>query len=85
MYALNLARYHKFPQIKTEGMHALPKLCLFTSEQSHYSLKKGAALLGIGINNVRLVKCDAKGKMVPSELEQQILKAKNEVRQLVIS
>ena len=33
MYALNLARYHKFPQVKTKGMRALPEVCVFCSEQ----------------------------------------------------
>ena len=33
MYGLNVARFNKFPMVKAEGMYALPKLCIFTSEQ----------------------------------------------------
>lgn len=31
MYGMNLARYHQFPHVKTDGMHALPRLIVFTS------------------------------------------------------
>ena len=30
---LNVARFKKFPEVKAKGMQALPKLCIFTSEQ----------------------------------------------------
>ena len=30
---LNVARFKKFPAVKAQGMQALPKLCIFTSEQ----------------------------------------------------
>ena len=33
MYAINLARYQKFPEVKTEGLFGLPKLCILTSEK----------------------------------------------------
>jgi len=34
MYAINVARYHKFPEVKTKGLYCLPKpLALFTSEK----------------------------------------------------
>ena len=33
MYGMNLARYQKYPEVKEEGMSALPRICLFTSEQ----------------------------------------------------
>jgi len=78
MYGLNVARYQKFPQIKTEGMHSLPRLCVLTSAESHYSIKKGAAFLGIGMNNIRIVKCDKRGKMIPEDLEKEIMRAKND-------
>lgn len=32
MYGMNVARYHKFPEVKCKGMQALPKTCIFTSE-----------------------------------------------------
>ncbi|XP_072030360.1 cysteine sulfinic acid decarboxylase-like isoform X2 [Amphiura filiformis] len=78
MYAMNLARYKHCPDIKEKGLFSCQRLALFTSEQSHYSIKKGAAFLGFGTNNVILVKCDERGKMIPAELEKAILEAKNE-------
>ncbi|XP_006634608.2 glutamate decarboxylase 1 [Lepisosteus oculatus] len=76
LYSVLLARYHFFPEVKTKGMAAVPRLALFTSEHSHYSIRKAAAVLGIGTENVFMVKCDERGKMIPSELEFSILKAK---------
>ncbi|XP_064614729.1 cysteine sulfinic acid decarboxylase-like [Liolophura sinensis] len=72
MYAISLARFKKFPEVKTKGMHGIPPVCILTSEQSHYSLKKGAAFLGIGLDNVMTVKCDDRGKMMPAELRKTI-------------
>ncbi|KAL8182624.1 UNVERIFIED_CONTAM: hypothetical protein K2H54_058841 [Gekko kuhli] len=46
--------------------------------ESHYSIKKAAAVLGIGTDNVVAVKCDGRGKLIPSELERAILKAKRQ-------
>ncbi|TWW73435.1 Glutamate decarboxylase 1 [Takifugu flavidus] len=58
LYSILLARYHFYPEVKTRGMGALPQLALFTSEHSHYSLKKSAAVLGLGTDNMVMVKCD---------------------------
>ena len=33
MYAVNVARYHLFPETKEMGMHGVPNLCILTSEQ----------------------------------------------------
>ncbi|XP_054610879.1 glutamate decarboxylase 1 isoform X2 [Dunckerocampus dactyliophorus] len=81
LYSMLVARYYFYPEVKTKGMGALPQLALFTSEHSHYSLKKSAAVLGLGTDNVFVVKCDERGKMIPEELEASILAAeeKNKV------
>ncbi|XP_041914605.1 glutamate decarboxylase 1 isoform X3 [Alosa sapidissima] len=71
-----LARYHFFPEVKKAGMTVLPKLAMLTSSHSHYSIQKAAAVLGIGTDNVLLVKCDERGKMIPAELESGIVTAK---------
>lgn len=76
MYAINLARYRKFPQAKESGLFGLPNLCIMTSEKSHYSTKKGAAFLGFGMNNVIPVDCDAVGRMIPEKLEESLKQAK---------
>ena len=47
--------------------------------QSHYSVGKGAAFLGIGTDNVRYVPCDDKGRMRTDLLEKMIVEAKAEV------
>lgn len=32
MYSVMVARYKHFPEVKTKGMNAVPRLVLFTSE-----------------------------------------------------
>ncbi|NXW26103.1 CSAD decarboxylase, partial [Circaetus pectoralis] len=76
MYAMNVARFHRFPESRQKGSWALPRLALFTSRESHYSIQKGAAFLGIGTDNVHLVGTDERGKMIPEELEKEIQRAK---------
>uniref|UniRef100_A0A665VL61 Zgc:163121 n=1 Tax=Echeneis naucrates TaxID=173247 RepID=A0A665VL61_ECHNA len=77
LYSILVARYHFYPEVKTKGMGALPRLALFTSEHSHYSVKKSAAVLGLGSENVVVVKCDERWvrKMIPGELEISIITA----------
>lgn len=56
----------------------MPRLVVFTSEDAHYSVKKLAAFLGIGYDNVYLVKVDSRGKMMITDLEAQIARAVEE-------
>uniref|UniRef100_A0A8C1K2P5 Glutamate decarboxylase 2 n=1 Tax=Cyprinus carpio TaxID=7962 RepID=A0A8C1K2P5_CYPCA len=76
MYAMLLARYKMFPEVKEKGMSSVPRLVAFTSEHSHFSIKKGAAALGIGTESVICIKADERGKMIPSDLERRIVEAK---------
>uniref|UniRef100_A0A672NPP4 Glutamate decarboxylase 2 n=1 Tax=Sinocyclocheilus grahami TaxID=75366 RepID=A0A672NPP4_SINGR len=76
MYAMLLARYKMFPEVKEKGMSSVPRLVAFTSEHSHFSIKKGAAALGIGTESVICIKADERGKMIPSDLERRIIEAK---------
>ncbi|XP_026800634.2 glutamate decarboxylase 2 [Pangasianodon hypophthalmus] len=76
MYAMLLARYKMFPEVKEKGMSSVPKLVAFTSEHSHFSIKKGAAALGIGTESVICIKADERGKLIPSDLERRIVEAK---------
>ncbi|KAI1885607.1 hypothetical protein AGOR_G00205570 [Albula goreensis] len=78
MYAVNVARYHCCPDIKEQGLSAMPRLVLFTSKECHYSVAKAAGFLGIGTKNVYVVSSDQRGKMIPAELEKQVLRAKAE-------
>ena len=45
---------------------------IMTSEVSHYSMKKGANLCGIGTDNLVYVKTDQSGRMIPAELDKAI-------------
>ncbi|TKS87457.1 Myosin-IIIa [Collichthys lucidus] len=76
MYAMLLARFKMFPEVKEKGMSSVPRLVAFTSEHSHFSIKKGAAALGIGTESVICIKADESGKMIPADLERRILEAK---------
>ncbi|XP_072015152.1 cysteine sulfinic acid decarboxylase-like [Amphiura filiformis] len=78
VYAMNVARHKMFPDIKKKGLSGHQRLILFTSEQSHYSVEKAVALLGLGTDNLKLIKSDERGKMIPAELEKAILEAKAE-------
>ncbi|PSN32645.1 Cysteine sulfinic acid decarboxylase [Blattella germanica] len=71
-YAISCARYKSFPEVKTKGLHSLPRLVVFTSEDAHYSIKKLASFLGLGSDNVYLIRTDARGKMDIHHLEQEI-------------
>lgn len=36
MYAMNLARYQMFPEVKSQGLWKLPRLTVFTSSQVNH-------------------------------------------------
>ncbi|XP_064861648.1 glutamate decarboxylase 1-like isoform X2 [Oncorhynchus nerka] len=76
MYSVMIARYKYFPEVKTKGMSVAPRLVLFTSEHSHYSIKKAGAALGFGSENVVLLSTDERGRVIPADLEAKILDVK---------
>ncbi|KNE63867.1 hypothetical protein AMAG_08932 [Allomyces macrogynus ATCC 38327] len=76
LVAMCTARNVMFPSIKTDGLHSLPPLAVFTSVQSHYSVEKSAMILGIGRKYVFAVECTPDGRMLASDLDTQILNAK---------
>lgn len=78
MYGMMLGRHWKFPELKSKGLFGHPPIVAFTSEESHYSIVKGANWLGMGVENVVKVKTDEGGRMIPEELEKCILKAQSE-------
>jgi len=55
MLAIHCARSEKFPDIKSKGNQGLD-LCIFVSDEAHYSHKKAMMLLGLGLDNLILVK-----------------------------
>ncbi|GBP26639.1 Glutamate decarboxylase 1 [Eumeta japonica] len=72
LYAITAARFKAFPQVKTKGMRNLPEMIIFTSEDSHYSVRKAAHWLGFGTDSVRLVRVNEHGQMLTDELEVAI-------------
>lgn len=72
MYAMVAARFKALPDVKRTGLSNQPTLVAFTSEEAHYSIKKAVHWLGIGIDNLVLVKTDSRGRMIPEELEMAI-------------
>src|ERR1700730_460117 len=61
LLAIAAARDAVAPEIRARGMAGcagMPKLRLYTSEQAHSSIEKGAMILGIGQENVRKIETD---------------------------
>uniref|UniRef100_A0A674ES04 Cysteine sulfinic acid decarboxylase n=1 Tax=Salmo trutta TaxID=8032 RepID=A0A674ES04_SALTR len=81
MYAMNVAPYHTFPEVKLKGLWALPPLAVFTSQKlGHYSVTKAAAFQGIGTENVFQIKVDDRGCKIPEDLDEKIELAKSQAR-----
>ncbi|CAH0729576.1 unnamed protein product, partial [Brenthis ino] len=74
-YAISCARHYFYPETKSKGVYAVPRLVLFTSELAHYSTRKMAAFMGIGSDNCIAVKTDDVGKMDVEDLEKKINEA----------
>jgi len=70
MHAIAAARERIAPEVRTEGAGA--GLVLYTSEQSHSSIEKGAISIGIGQKNVRKIPVDAEYRMRPDALAATI-------------
>ncbi|KAK3725736.1 hypothetical protein RRG08_012818 [Elysia crispata] len=71
LYSVLLARHRSFPEVKTKGLSG-SRLVVMTSEQSHFSITRAAAILGLGTDNVVYVRCHSNGKMDITDLRQQI-------------
>jgi sulfinoalanine decarboxylase len=69
--ALVMGRDAKDPLCRLNGMSK--PLIIYTSEECHYSNAKNASFAGIGKNNIRYIKADSKGRMIPEKLEDQII------------
>jgi len=70
MHAILAARTMADENIRTEG--ALPGMVLYTSEQAHSSVEKGALALGIGQRFVRKIGLDSAYRMRPDLLREAI-------------
>lgn len=47
-------------------------LRVYSSAESHYSVRKGASIIGVGRHNVVAVDCDPEGRMLPAALATAI-------------
>ena len=74
--AMVMARDAANANLTTAGVEQ--KMIVYTSADSHYSIAKNTALIGVGRDQVRFIKTDEYGKMIPEELEKQITKDKAE-------
>lgn len=75
--AAHCARQKLFPEAKSKGLGA-SVFKIFVSEEAHYSFKKAAAVLGVGIDNVVSVSVDEKGRMIADHLEIHIKQCRAE-------
>ena len=71
MHAIAAAREMADPDARVNGTH--PHLVLYTSEQSHSSIEKGAIAVGIGQKHVRKVPVDSEFRMRPDILRNMIV------------
>lgn len=72
LMAMFSARNKTLPEAKTNGLHQMPRLSAFISEQAHYSFETAANLLGIGSTHVYKIKSSAEGKMSVEDLVRQM-------------
>lgn len=70
LMAMIMARDKADPTAKEEGVQR--PLVGYTSEASHYSVLKNAALCGIGRSAIRKVQTDDQGRMLISDLQDQL-------------
>jgi aromatic-L-amino-acid decarboxylase len=71
LHAIAAARMAMAPETRDNG--APHDLVLYTSDQAHSSVEKGAMALGFGRRNVRSIGSDAEFRMIPALLAQAIL------------
>jgi aromatic-L-amino-acid/L-tryptophan decarboxylase len=70
MHALVAAREYVAPEARENGTP--PGLVMYTSDQSHSSIEKGAIAIGIGQKNVRKVPSDAEFRMRADALRELV-------------
>ena len=77
-YGILLARHNADPNIRERGLAGGPRLVGFCSDEAHYSFAKGAAVTGLGKDNMIAVETDIDGIMIPEALEAAVQKAIDE-------
>ena len=72
LIAVLCARNRAHPESKDNGLFDHSPLVGFVSEESHYSFLKAGYQVGIGVDNMRQVPCNADGRMDIGKLEAMI-------------
>jgi len=72
LIAMLMARDKASPDVRYNSFQE--KLIGYTSEASHYSIKKNAAICGVGTEQIRKIEIDEKGLLIPELLEKTIKK-----------
>ena len=70
MHAILAARDMAAPETRLTGQH--PRLVMYLSEHTHWSVDKGAIVVGIGRDNLRHIETDSEFRMKPSALAAAI-------------
>lgn len=70
MHGLICAREFVAPESRVEGLHA--NLTVYTSEQAHSSVEKGAIAIGLGQRNVRKIPVDSEFRLDARALRQRL-------------
>ena len=63
---IHLSRMRINPNFNKKGLYGCKIMKVFTSEVSHYSIKKGVNFCGLGTDNIVSVKTDRAGRMIPA-------------------
>jgi glutamate/tyrosine decarboxylase-like PLP-dependent enzyme len=71
MAAMIISRNERIEDSREAGLPG-GKFIVYTSAESHYSVRKNAGMLGIGRDNVHKVPVDQVGRMIPAELDKAI-------------
>lgn len=78
--AMLMARDKAQEQGRTQGLDGR-KICLYTSKESHYSIPKNAAFMGVGRDQIRYIESDVRGQIRPDRLLEAIRKDQAEGHQ----
>lgn len=77
LMGLTMAREAKIPA-NERGLRGAPPYAIYASEEVHMAVPKAIAMIGIGRENLRTIRCDAAYRMIPPELEQAIRRDKSQ-------
>jgi len=72
LMAVIAARHRAFPHARQHGLAADDRPVMFLSEEAHYSLRRAANVIGIGLDGAVDIATDELGRMLPSALEHAV-------------